>query len=167
MTNSLKISLIGITLAIAAVGSYFAFAQLRPMPEVKFSTTKGEIISSADLRGKVTLVNFWATSCAPCITEMPKFVSTYNQFKDRGFETILVAMEYDPPAYVKTYTERNKLPFKVALDARGDIAKGFGDVSITPTTFIVDRQGKIIKSFLGEPDFPKLHEFLDAALKAS
>ena len=74
-------------------------------------------------------------------------------------------MEYDPPNYVKNYTERNKLPFKVALDARGDLAKSFGDVSMTPTTFIVDKKGRIIKSYLGEPDFDKLHALLDAALK--
>jgi len=167
MTKSLKISLIGIVLAIAAGGAYFAFVQQKPMPQVKFAMLSGELVASDDLKGKVTLVNFWATSCAPCITEMPKFVSTYNQFKDRGFETILVAMDFDPPNYVRTFTERNKLPFKVALDARGEIAKSFGDVTVIPTTFIVDKKGNIIKSFLGEPDFKKLHEVLDTALKAS
>ena len=165
MTKSLKITLIGIALAIAAVGAYFAFAQQRAMPDVKFSTLNGELIASGDLRGKVTLVNFWATSCVTCVAEMPRVISTYNKFKDRGFETIAVAMEYDPPNYVKNYTERNKLPFKVALDARGDLAKSFGDVSMTPTTFIVDKKGRIIKSYLGEPDFDKLHALLDAALK--
>jgi peroxiredoxin len=165
MTKSLKITLIGIALAIAAVGAYFAFAQQRAMPEVKFSTLNGELIASGDLRGKVTLVNFWATSCVTCVAEMPRVISTYNKFKDRGFETIAVAMEYDPPNYVKNYAERNKLPFKVALDARGDLAKSFGDVSMTPTTFIVDKKGRIIKSYLGEPDFAKLHALLDAALK--
>ena len=135
------------------------------MPDVKFSTLNGELIASGDLRGKVTLVNFWATSCVTCVAEMPRVISTYNKFKDRGFETIAVAMEYDPPNYVKNYAERNKLPFKVALDARGDLAKIFGDVSMTPTTFIVDKKGRIIKSYLGEPDFDKLHALLDAALK--
>lgn len=167
MKKPLKISLIGAALAIAAAGGYFAFNQQRVMPETKFATVSGELVSSSDLRGKVTLVNFWATSCAPCITEMPKFVQMHNQFKDRGFETILVSMDYDPPNYVKTFTERNKLPFKVAMDTRGEIAKGFGDVTITPTTFLVDKKGRIIKSYLGEPDFGKLNTLIDAALKES
>jgi peroxiredoxin len=165
MTKSLKITLIGIALAIAAVGAYFAFGQQRAMPDVRFATLTGEMIASGDLRGKVTLVNFWATSCVTCVAEMPRVISTYNKFKDRGFETIAVAMEYDPPNYVKNYAERNKLPFKVAMDARGELAKSFGDVSMTPTTFIVDKKGRIIKSYLGEPDFDKLHALLDAALK--
>ena len=165
MTKSLKVSLFGVTLAIAAAGAYFAFAQRPDMPQVRFSMLSGELVSTADLRGKVTLVNFWATSCVPCMTEMPKMVQTYNQFKDRGFETIAVAMEYDPPNNVKSYTERNKLPFKVAMDARGEIAKGFGDVSVIPTTFIIDRKGRIIKTYLGEPDQAALHELLDGALK--
>ena len=165
MTKSLKITLIGAALAIAAVGAYFAFAQQRTIPDVKFSTLTGELIASGDLRGKVTLVNFWATSCVTCVAEMPRVISTYNKFKDRGFETIAVAMEYDPPNYVKNYAERNKLPFKVALDSRGELAKRFGDVTMTPTTFIVDKKGRIIKSYMGEPDFAKLHTLLDAALK--
>lgn len=167
MTKSKKISLFGVVLAIAAAGIYFAFLQQRPMPQVKFPILSGELVAADDLKGKVTLVNFWATSCAPCITEMPKFVSTYNQFKDRGFETILVAMDFDPPNYVRTFTERNKLPFKVALDARGEIAKSFGDITVIPTTFIIDKKGHIIKSFLGEPDFKQLHQVLEAALKES
>jgi peroxiredoxin len=167
MTKSTKISLIAVVLAIACAGVYFAFVQQKPMPQVKFPILSGELVAADDLKGKVTLVNFWATSCAPCITEMPKFVSTYNQFKDRGFETILVAMDFDPPNYVRTFTERNKLPFKIALDARGEIARSFGNVTVIPTTFIIDKKGRIIKSFLGEPDFKQLHQVLDSALKES
>ena len=167
MNKALKGSLIAATLAIAAGGAYFAFTQKQVMPEAKFAMVSGELLSSADLRGKVTLVNFWATSCAPCITEMPKFVQNHNEFKTRGLETILVAMDYDPPLYVKNFTERNKLPFKVAMDSRGDIARSFGNVSVTPTTFLIDKKGRIIKSYLGEPDFAKLHELIDSALKDS
>jgi len=167
MTKTFKVSLIGVTLAIAAVGAYFAFAWQRPMPQVKFAMLSGELVSSADLRGKVTLVNFWATTCVTCVAEMPKVVQTYNQFKDRGFETIAVAMEYDPPSLVKDYAARHQLPFKVTMDARGELAQQFGDVSLTPTTFVIDKKGRIIKSYLGEPDFAALHALLDAALKES
>lgn len=123
MNNSLKVSLFGIALAIAAAGAYFAIAPQRAMPQVRFAMLSGELVSTGELRGKVTLVNFWATSCAPCVAEMPRMVNTYNKFKDRGFETIAVAMEFDPPDVVKSYAERNRLPFKVALDARGELAR--------------------------------------------
>ena len=165
MVKPLKVSLFAIALAIAAAGIYFAFVRQPQMPEVKFTTLSGELIAPADLRGKVTLVNFWATSCAPCVTEMPRMTETYNKFKDRGFETIAVAMDYDPPNYVKNYVDRNHLPFKVALDTRGEVAKGYGNVTMTPTTFIIDKQGRIIKSYLGELDYPKLDKLLDSALK--
>ena len=72
---------------------------------------------------------------------MPKLVETYRKHRDRGFETIAVAMSYDPPNYVIHYAEKNALPFKVALDPVGDIARQFGDVRLTPTTFVIDRRG--------------------------
>jgi peroxiredoxin len=109
------------------------------------------------LRGKVVMVNFWATSCATCVKEMPQMVDTYNKFKDQGLEFVAVAMSYDPPNYVLNYTETRKLPFKVALDSGGDLAKQFGDVAMTPTTFVIGKDGKILKRYLGEPDFASLH----------
>ncbi len=165
MNQASKISLFGIALAIAAAASYLILARQPPMPDVKFAALSGELISTADLRGKVTLINFWATTCAPCVTEMPRMASTYNKFKDRGFETIAVAMEYDPPNNVKAYAERYHLPFKVAMDARGEVAKSFGDVTLTPTTFIIDKKGRIIKSYVGEIDYDQLSLLLEAALK--
>ena len=119
------------------------------------------------LRGKVVLVNFWATSCIGCIHEMPQMIDTYRKYNTQGLETIAVAMSYNPPNYVVNYTEKNALPFKVALDVQGNIAQAFGDVKLTPTTFIIDKRGKIIKRILGEPDIAQLHELLEVKLKES
>ena len=134
-------------------------------PQVRFATLRGETLSTADLRGKVVLVNFWATSCVACVAEMPKIVATYEKYRDRGFETVAVAMSYDPPNYVLAYAVNNKLPFKVALDPVGNIARSFGDVDATPTTFVIDRRGKIVARYLGEPDFAKLHALLESKLE--
>jgi len=133
-------------------------------PEITLTTVKGERLTPADLRGKVVLVNFWATSCATCVKEMPKLVATYRKHRHRGFETIAVAMSYDPPNYVLHYAEKNALPFKVALDPLGAAARAFGDVSLTPTTFVVDRRGTIVKRYLGEPDFAELDRLLEGKL---
>ncbi len=133
-------------------------------PQVTFVSIKGERITVADLRGKVALVNFWATDCAICIKEMPQLVKTHQKYQSRGFETIAVAMRHDPPNYVLAYVEKNALPFKVVLDPMGEIAKAFGDVKLTPTTFIIDKRGNVVKKIVGEPDFKKLHELLEKKL---
>jgi len=116
------------------------------------------------LKGKVTLVNFWATTCVSCVKEMPELASTYNKFKDRGFETVAVAMSYDPPTYVVNFAQSRQLPFKVAIDNTGAVAQAWGDIKITPTTFIVNKKGQIVKRYIGEPDFEALHQLLDKLL---
>ena len=137
-----------------------------PAPEVTYTSLSGEKITSQSLRGKVVMVNFWATSCATCIKEMPDMVKTYNKFQGRGLEFVAVAMSYDPPNYVLNYARTRSLPFKVALDSDGSVAKAFGDIKLTPTTFVIDKQGNIVKRYVGEPDFAELHELLDKALAA-
>jgi thiol-disulfide isomerase/thioredoxin len=71
------------------------------------------------MAGKVMLVNFWATSCATCVKEMPQIVATHDKFKARGLDTLAVAMSYDPPAFVAKFAETRKLPFGVAIDNTG------------------------------------------------
>lgn len=160
---SRKISLLGSVAAIAGLAA-FLFLREPGAPEVTYLTLKGEKFTTAELRGKVVLVNFWATDCAPCLKEMPEIVKTYNEYRARGLETIAVAMSYDPPNLVLDYAEKNELPFKVALDLNGDLARGFGDVQFTPTTFIIDRRGGIAKRYLGEPDFARLRALLESRL---
>ena len=136
-------------------------------PQVTFVSLKGEKITTADLRGKVVLINFWATDCAVCVKEMPHLVSTYRKYRAQGFETIAVAMKYDPPNYVLNYVEKTALPFTVTLDPMGELARAFGDVKLTPTTFVIDRQGRIVTRILGEPDFAALHALLEEKLRES
>lgn len=157
----LLLAVLGIVLYLAL--SYF---KKEPAPAVTFKTISGEQITSASLRGKVVLVNFWATSCNSCVQEMPQMVETYNKYKDRGLEFVAVAMHYDPPNYVLNYAQTRQLPFKVALDIDGAVAKSFGDVALTPTTFLIDKDGLILKRYVGIPEFSALHEMLEASLPA-
>jgi peroxiredoxin len=150
---------------IAACGTGFAaLLDRNSAPQVTFISLKGEKIPMDSLRGKVVLVNFWATDCSTCIKEMPRLVATYYKYRGRGFETIAVAMKHDPPNYVIHYVEKNALPFKVALDPNGQLAKAFGEVRLTPTTFIIDKRGRLILRILGEPDFAKLEALLEQRL---
>jgi peroxiredoxin len=155
-----------LVLALAGVG-YATLAQGEKAPDVTFISIAGDKISTADLRGKVVMVNFWATSCTTCVHEMPAMVDTYNKFKGQGLEFVAIAMQYDPPNYVVNFTETRKLPFTVALDSGGDIAKSFGEVTLTPTTFVIGKDGTILKRYVGEPDFTQVHALLQKALAAS
>ncbi len=133
-------------------------------PESTFVLLDGSRKTTADMKGKVTLVNFWATSCTTCVAEMPRIVSTYDKYKARGYDTVAVAMSYDPPSYVVNYAQTRKLPFQVAIDNTGAVAKAWGDVQLTPTTFIVNRRGDIVKRYVGEPDFAELHRLIEKLL---
>ncbi len=161
--STLKIVLL-IALVVVAAAGYMNFSKKDVAPEVSFMTLGGETLTTNQLRGKVVLVNFWATTCATCVAEMPKLADTYNRFKDKGYETIAVAMNYDPPNYVLAFAEKNQLPFKVALDAKNEVASGFGGVRLTPTSVLLDKQGRIVQRYLGEPDFAKLHALVEKLL---
>ncbi|MEO8407087.1 MAG: TlpA disulfide reductase family protein [Oxalobacteraceae bacterium] len=149
-----------------AIAAYFSPGSGNAAPAVTYTSLTGEKISSESLRGKVVMVNFWATSCVTCIKEMPDMVKTYNKFQGKGLEFVAVAMSYDPANYVLNYAQTRNLPFKVALDTDGAVAKAFGDIKLTPTTFVIDKKGNILKRYVGEPDFAELHQLLDKALAA-
>jgi peroxiredoxin len=74
-------------------------------------------------------------------------------------------MKYDPPNYVLAYNDRHRLPFKVALDPMGELARAFGDVRLTPTTFLVDKRGVVVARMLGARDFARLHALIEEKLK--
>lgn len=136
-------------------------------PQTSFTLLDGSTKSTADLKGKVALINFWATSCTTCVAEMPMLVSTYEKFRGRGYETIAVAMSYAPPTYVVNFAQTRKLPFPVAIDNTGAVAKAWGDVKLTPTTFLVNKRGEIVKRFVGKPDFAELNQLVDRLLSES
>lgn len=136
-------------------------------PESNFVLLDGSQTSTSQLRGKVTLINFWATSCTTCVAEMPQIISTYNQYQSRGFETVAVAMSYDPPSYVVNFAQTRKLPFKVAIDNTGAVAKAWGDIKLTPTTYLVDKRGAIVKRYVGTPDFKELNQLIEKLLAAT
>jgi peroxiredoxin len=163
-----KFAYASIAAVMLAVGAYvFVGTGVTAAPKSTFVLLDGSKINTASLKGKVTLVNFWATSCTTCVAEMPKIIATYDKYKSKGFDTVAVAMSYDPPAYVVNYAETRKLPFKVAIDNTGSVAKAWNEVKLTPTTYIVDKQGQIVKRYVGEPNFAELHVLIEKLLAAS
>jgi len=146
-------------------GAYYLVAHSNnAAPMATYVLLDGSQKSTADFKGRVTLVNFWATSCTTCVAEMPKIVETYNKYQGKGYDTLAVAMSYDPPSYVVNYAETRKLPFKVAIDNTGAVAKAWGDVQLTPTTYVVNKRGEIVKRYVGEPNFGELHQLIEKLL---
>ncbi len=157
---------IGLTVAIVALLAFLAdqFNKRMFAPDATFVTLTGKNLHMADLKGKVVLVNFWATTCSTCVHEMPDLVKTYNTFKDKNFEMVAVAMDYDPPAQVLNFATQKALPFPVMHDGFGDVAKKFRHKGLTPTTYIFDKTGYRIFYKVGELDFAKLNQLLGKEL---
>ncbi|HET7774727.1 MAG TPA: TlpA disulfide reductase family protein [Burkholderiaceae bacterium] len=159
-----------ILLSLAAAGT-LALAgcakQGDAVPAVPIGTITGQQIQTADFKGKVTLVNFWATDCVTCVKEMPMLVDTYNKFKPRGYETVAVAMKHDRPDFVLHFAETRKLPFKVALDPKGEVALAWNNTRVTPTSYLVNKRGEIVKRYVGEPEVAEFHATIEKLLAES
>jgi peroxiredoxin len=159
----MRISLIA-CLAAAALLAGGCGSPPAPAPQAQFAALSGEKFSTSDLRGKVVLVNFWATSCVSCLKEMPRMIEAYRKFGPRGYEVVAVAMSYDHPNTVAEFTQRRALPFKIAVDTSGDIARSFGNVRVTPTSFLIDKHGRVVGQYVGHPDWAEFHIAVEKAL---
>jgi len=150
---------------IALAGGFVVSLSAKPMaPAVQFTSLNGEKLTMADLRGKVVLVNFWATDCPGCVAEMPDLIKTQQKYQAAGLTTVAVAMPHDRPDYVVSYTQKNALPFFVTLDPTGQLGKAFNNVQLTPTTFVIDKQGRILQRTVGVLDFAKLDALIEKEL---
>lgn len=163
MVNIKKI-LIPLVILGLLVALFLSLSQKPQAPDVTFTTIEGKKISMASLKGKVVLVNFWATDCPGCVKEIPALVDTYKNYQAKGFEVIAVAMPYDPPAQVLNYVSQKALPFPVMHDGLEEITQAFGGINLTPTTYIFDKQGNRLQRIIGEIDFTNLKALLDKEL---
>ncbi|MGD2279165.1 MAG: TlpA disulfide reductase family protein, partial [Candidatus Omnitrophota bacterium] len=99
-------------------------------------------------RGKVVILDFWATWCPPCTAEIPHFVELYKEYRERGLEIVGVALDRGGASTVKPFAERNGMNYTVVIgDQR--ITADYGGIRGIPTTFVVDRQGRIAQKFVG------------------
>lgn len=161
----LRLALVGAVAAVAVAGLQACSpASQAVLPDLGYTRLDGSQHKLTDLKGKVTLINFWATSCTTCIKEMPDLVTTHQLLAPKGLETLAIAMEYDPPAYVMQFVQSRQLPFQVAMDHTGELAKAFGPVQLTPTTFVVNKKGQVVKQYIGQPDFAALRTLLSELL---
>jgi peroxiredoxin len=137
---------------------------VRPAPQATLTLLDGDKLELSALRGKPVLVTFWATTCPGCRAEVPHLIELYREFQPRGFEIIAVAMAYDPPAQVLEFRNGKKLPYKVALDLDSKAALAFGDVRLTPTTFVISSDGRIVFEKVGEFDTKVMRALIEKLL---
>ena len=151
-------------LCLLGCGKSDSLTSISTLPTFELTLLDGSKFNQVELKGQVAIVNFWATTCSVCVKEMPEMVKTYQEFQAKGFNFVAIAMSYDPPMYVVDFTDKRKLPFKVAMDSDGAASKAFGGIEATPTTFLVNKQGKIIKKYVGEPNWVELRSLIENAL---
>jgi peroxiredoxin len=122
--------------------------QRQPAPDFSLKDVHSADVKLSEFKGKVVLLNFWATWCGPCKIEMPWFVEFQREYKDRGFSVIAVSMDEEGWDIVRPFTEELKLNFPVVV---GDdrLADEYGGVSALPTTFIIDKEGRIAATHQG------------------
>jgi peroxiredoxin len=141
-----------------------------PPGDLRLILLDGRTTTLADLRGRPVLVAFWATSCAPCIEELPDLVSMYEELRPRGLEIVAVAMPYDPPLHVQTFVRDRRVPYPVALDVEGNVVRAFNGVPYVPSAFLLDPQGRVIYEKVGKLDIAEvirvLLPFLQQAVPA-
>ena len=157
-----RATLLAVLTVIAALA--WAASQLFPSASApsgtEFVLLDGRKLSLRALRGRPVLVNFWATTCAPCMDELPDLVQLYEKWHPLGFELIAVAMPYDPPSLVQDFVRRHAVPYPVALDVDGRITQAFDGVSFVPVTYLVAPNGKIALRYTGRLDIVKTRRII-------
>lgn len=134
-------------------------------PQVEFNLINGGKLPIQGLAGKAVIVNFWATSCQPCLEEIPQLTNLYRELRPQGLEIIGVAMPYDPPTRVLQFSQQHGIPYPIALDVHSQIVRAFGDVSLIPTSFLIAPNGNIVFHKTGVLDMGELRRTIFELLR--
>ncbi len=169
MKTSMKrkdIIIVGVVVVLVAALAYLWLSPtgLQRAPNIALQTITGKQLDLQNLRGRPVLINFWATSCPGCVKEMPELAALYRDLSPKGLEIIGVAMSYDPPDQVMEMSKERKIPYPIALDLKGQAAQAFGGVQLTPTSFLIAPDGRIVKQKIGEVDIDALRRQIEAML---
>jgi peroxiredoxin len=134
----------------------------QPVPALQIQLLDGRVVNLEQLRGKVVLVNFWATWCPYCRHEMPAMEEFYADYRDQGFE-ILALSQDDAAAPVVEFMTKENYHFPVAM-AEASVAAAFGGVSRLPTSFVIDKRGLVRHKISGQVHYPRLKALVEPLL---
>ena len=113
------------------------------VPDFSLTSLDGQPITRESLKGKVVLLDFWATWCAPCRAAIPHLVTLYETYKDQGLEVIGVSLDQGDPSDVEDFVKRNNIPYPIAIGTNNPITKDLGNVSSLPTIILLSKQPTI------------------------
>ncbi len=123
-----------------------------PAPDFTFPGINGKMVSLSDYRGKVVLVNIWATWCPPCVDEMPSMEKLYQKLKGENFEILAVSIDSLGLKAVVPFMKKHKLTFPALIDSTGTIGIAYGNTGI-PASFIIDKDGILVQKIIGPQDW--------------
>ena len=123
-------------------------AARKPAPDFTVKTLEGNSLKLSSLKGKVVLLDFWATWCPPCRAEIPHFKELYSQYKGKGLEIIGLSIDQDGEAAVRPFAKENGINYPLAIGNQA-LTQVYGGILGIPTTFLIDKQGKIAQKYIG------------------
>ena len=123
----------------------------KPAPSFTLQDLKGNQISLSDFKGKVVVLDFWATWCPPCVKEIPHFIELYEQYKDKGFAMVGISLDYQGISVVKSFARKYQVNYPILM-TDGQVDKAYGGITSIPTTFVIDSAGNIRQKYVGYRD---------------
>jgi peroxiredoxin len=139
-------------------------ATAQPAPTWKLKDLDGRDVTSEQFKGKVLVVDFWATWCAPCLEEIPGYVALQKKYRDAGLVIVGVSVDRRGPNYVKQFAREHGIDYTLVM-ADEAIADAFGGFDAIPTTFLISRDGRIVHRKTGAMATEEYEKLVQAALK--
>ena len=123
----------------------------KPAPSFTLQDLKGKTVSLSDFKGKVVVLDFWATWCPPCVKEIPHFIALYEQYKDQGFAIVGISVDREGISVVKSFARKYQVNYPILM-TDGQVDKAYGGIPSIPTTFVIDSAGNIRQKYVGYRD---------------
>lgn len=155
-----------IAIAVLLIVNLIAFVLIpknQPAPDFALQDLNGNVVTQENLKGKVTFINFWFPSCPGCVSEMPKVIKMAHDYQGKPFQVLGIAQPLDPIEQVRNYAASRQLPFQVMYDADKKVGQAY-KTQVYPTSFLINKKGEILKTFVGEPNFNDVYQQIDAEL---